>query len=78
MDADSVSHVMYCRHLLTDDDYHVISTAPNDMKMNCLLLQYVKLMNVVKLLKFCNVLKELETQKKIGDSLEACKYYTEY
>ena len=73
MDADSVSHVMHCRNLITDDDYHVISTAPNDLKMNCLLLQYVKLMSVDELLKFCKVLKEIETQKRIGDCLEACK-----
>ena len=73
MDADSVSHLMNCRHLLSDDDYKVIMTAPNDMKINCILLQYVKLLSLNKLLQFCSVLKEIDTQENIGQSLEACK-----
>ena len=73
MDADSVSHMLHCRYLLADDTYNVIFSAPNDMKMNCLLLQYAKLQNVNGLLKFCDVLKEIETQKPIGDKLQTCK-----
>ena len=39
MDADTVSHMMHCEHLITDSDYEAITAAPNDIKMNCLLLQ---------------------------------------
>ena len=73
MDADSVSHMMHCEHLITDDDYDAITTAPNDTKMNCLLLHYVKLMDTKMQLKFCNILKSNETQKSIGETLEVCK-----
>ena len=38
MDADSVSHMMHCEHLINDDDYEAITAAPNDSKMNTLLL----------------------------------------
>ena len=75
MDADSVSHMMHCKHLITDDDYDVITSAPNDIKMNCLLLQYVKLMSTTETIKFCGILKEIETQRNIGNSLETCKKY---
>ena len=74
MDADSVSHMMHCKHLITDDDYDVITSAPNEMKMNCLTLQYVKMMDLSKLFEFCNILKDIETQHSIGETLEACKY----
>ena len=73
MDADSVSHMMHCEHLITDDDYEAITTAPNDTKMNCLLLHYVKLMDTKMKLKFCDILKSIETQKSIGETLEVCK-----
>ena len=75
MDADSVSHIMQCKHLITDDDYEAIISAPNDTKMNCLLLQYVKLMDTNMLLKFCDVLKSIETQRSIGETLQVCKLY---
>jgi len=74
MDADSVCHMMHCRHFLTDDDYDIISAAPNDMKMNCLLLQYFKLIEVNGLLKLCDVLKEIEAQKTIVEKLKTGKY----
>ena len=73
MDADSVSHMMQCEHLITDDDYEAITTAPNDIKMNCLLLQYVKMMDVKMLFKFCDTFKSIETHKSFGDTLELCK-----
>ena len=73
MDADSVSHMMQCEHLITDDDYEAITTAPNDMKMNCLLLHYVKIMDTKMLLKFCDILKNIETQRSIGETLEVCE-----
>jgi len=41
MDADSVSHMMHCGHLVTDSDHEAITAAPNDIRMNSLLLQYV-------------------------------------
>jgi len=76
MDADSVSHMMQCEHLITDDDYEAITTAPNDTKMNCLLLHYVKLMDMNGLIKFCGILKSIETQQSIGESLEICELPT--
>ena len=73
MDADSVSHMMHCEHLITDDDYDAITTAPNDTKINCLLLHYVKSMDMKELFKFCDILKSIETMQGIGESLETCK-----
>ena len=73
MDADSVSHMMHCEHLITDDDYEAITAAPNDNKMNTLLLQYVRSMNVNQLSKFCDILKSIETHKIIGDGSSPCK-----
>ena len=73
MDADSVSHMMHCEHLITDDDYEAITAAPNDSKMNILLLQYVKSMNVTQLSRFCEILKSIETYKIIGDCSSTCK-----
>ena len=69
MDADSVSHKMLAQHLITDDDHAVISSAPTDMKMNCVLLQFVNLMNYSSLLKFCRLLQSIETQKHTGNVL---------
>ena len=65
MDADSVSHMMHCEHLITDDDYEAITAAPIDNKMNALLLQYVRSMNVKQLTKFCEILKSIETTHEI-------------
>ena len=73
MDADSVSHMMHSEHLITDSDYEAITAAPNDITMNCLLLQYVRAMDMPDLLKFCNVLKSIEPQQCIGVNLEICK-----
>ena len=73
MDADSVSHMMHYKHLITDDDYEAITTAPNDIKMNTVLLQYVNAMDMNQLISFCNILKSIETQKIIGDCLSNCK-----
>ena len=73
MDADSVSHMMQCEHLITDDDYEAITAAPNDIKMNCLLLHYIKLMDKNMLFKFCDILKSIGTQQSIGENLEVCK-----
>ena len=74
MDADSVSHMMHCKHLITDDDYEAITAAPNDNKMNTLLLQYVRSMNVKQLTKFCDILKSIETTHEfIRNCLSTCK-----
>ena len=73
MDADSVSHMMHCEHLISDDDYEAITAAPNDNKMNTLLLQYVRSMNVSQLTKFCDILKSIETCAIIRDCLSTCK-----
>ena len=72
MDADSVSHMMHSEHLITDSDYEAITAVPNDINMNRLLLQYVRAMDMPDLLKFCNVLRSIETQQCIGVNLEKC------
>ena len=66
MDADSVSHMMHCNHLISDDEYEAITSAPNDNKMNIVLMQYVRTMNTNLFAKFCDVLKNIETQRTIG------------
>ena len=73
MDADSVSHMMHCNHLINDADYEAIISAPNDHKMNTVLLQYLKTMDSNMFIKFCNVLKNIETQKTIEYYLSTCK-----
>ena len=75
MDADSVSHMMHFKGLITDDDYKLITSAPSDLKINALLLQYIKVMNMPTLLHFCDILKSIETQQCIGESLKTCKLY---
>jgi len=78
MDADSVSHMMHCEHLINDDDYEAITAAPNDSKMNTLLLQYVRSMNVSQLSRFCDILKSIKTHKIIRDSSSTCKRLNSY
>ena len=75
MDADSVSHMMHSEQLITDSDYEAITAAPNDININRLLLQYVRAMDMTKLLKFCKLLKNIETQQCIGESLETCMLF---
>ena len=72
MDADSVSHMMHSERLITDSDYEAITAAPNDINMNRLLLQYVRAMDKPDLLKFGDLLKNIETQEYIGVNLEKC------
>ena len=78
MDADSVSHMMHCEDLITDDDYEAIIAAPNDSKMNTLLLQYVRSMNVNQLSRFCGILESIETHKIIGDCSSTSKCLSSY
>ena len=73
MDADSVSHMMLCEDFITGDDYEAIAAAPNDNKMNTLLLQYVRSMNAKQLTRFCDILASIETHKIIGDCSTPCK-----
>ena len=73
MDADSVSHMMHCEHLITDDDYEAITAAPNDYKINTLLLQYVRSMSAKQLSRFCGILTSISTHKIIGDCSSPCK-----
>ena len=74
MDANSVSHMMHCEHLITDDDYEAIKAAPCDSKINTALLQYIRYMNVSQLSKLCDILKSIETHNIIGDCSSVCKY----
>ena len=78
LDADSVSHMMYYKHIVTADEYEAITAAPNDSKMNTVILQYVRAMNINQLKNLCDVLKSIETQKIIGDSLSTGKYQYTY
>ena len=75
MDADSVSHMMHCRHLISDDNYEAIIAAPNDIKLNTVLLQYVRAMDTHLFMRFCDVLKAIETQKIIGCYLSTYSKY---
>ena len=70
MDADSVSHMMQCDGLISEDDYEAITAAPTDRMMNVLILEYVRVMDLPKLLKFAGLLKNMETQERIGCNLE--------
>ena len=80
MDADSVSHMMHCNHLISDDDYEAITAAPNDSMMNAVILQYVRAMDLPMLLKFADLLKDMETrtQKSISAHLKFCTYVATY
>ena len=78
MDADSVSHMMHYKHLITDEDYEAITAAPNDSKMNTVILQYVRAMDMSQLIKFCAILKGVKTQRSIGNDLYTCKYVHMY
>ena len=72
MDADSVSHMMHYKRLITDDDFKAITAAPNDDTINLVLLQYVKSMDLSSLFKFIEILQNIETQESIGHHLELC------
>ena len=72
MDANSVSYLMHTQYLLTDNVYEAITAAPNDININRLLLQYVRAMDMINLVKFCDVLKTIETHQSIGETLMAC------
>ena len=72
MDADSISHMMHNENFINCYEYEAITAAPNDISMNRLLLQYVRTMDMPSLLKFCCLLKNIETQQCIGANLEKC------
>ena len=70
MDADSVSHMMHYTDLISDDDYEAITAAPNDNKMNMMILEYVRTMDLTALLKFADLLLNIETQQFVGKCLK--------
>ena len=72
MDADSVSHMMHHKCLITDDDFKAITAAPNDDTMNLVLLQYVRSMDLSFLLKFTEILQSIETQEDIAHHISLC------
>lgn len=72
MDSDSVSHMMHCNHLISNADYEAITSAPSDHKMNTILLQYIRSMDVNTLFKFIDILWSIETQISIGNCLKLC------
>ena len=69
MDADYISLMMHSTQLLTDDDYEAVTAAPNDLKMNSFLLQYImqyaKSPDKEKLYKFCDILKGIENHNSV-------------
>ena len=75
MDADSVSHLMYTENLITDDEFEVISTAPNDIAMNSLLLQFLKIMKVSKVY---SLFEKIESQKYACYILSDGKHFLKY
>ena len=75
MDADAVSHMMHCDHLISDDDYQAIAAAPNQSKMNIIILEYVRAMDMTMLHKFADVLINLEMQQSIGNNLKLGMHY---
>ena len=74
MDADSVSHFLHCSQLINDFDYKVITTAPNDSKMNTVILQYLRAMDDPTLIKFADLLRNIETYQSVGDNLKLGMY----
>ena len=74
MDADSVSHLMHCNHLITGDDYEAITAAPNDSKMNSVILEYARAMDWSTLFKFTDLLISIETQQSIGEAMKKGMY----
>ena len=70
MDADSVSHILHCNQLITDIDFKVITTAPSDSKMNTVILQYLRAMDPATLIKFADLLRDIETYQSVGDNLK--------
>ena len=72
MDADSVSHMMHHKCLITDDDFKAITAAPNDDTMNLALLQYVRSMDLSSLFKFVEVLQSIETHKRTAHHISLC------
>ena len=74
MDADSVSHLLHCSQLINDFDYKVITTAPNDSKMNTVILQYLRAMDRTTLIKFADLLRNIETYQSVGDNLKLGTY----
>ena len=74
MDADSVSHMMHCEHLITDDDYEAITAAPNDNRINILILQYMRSMNLTQMSRFCDILESIKTHNILNeDCSSSCK-----
>ena len=74
MDADSVNHMMHYKDLITDDDYEAITTAPNDSKMNTVILQYVRAMDLSALFKFTDLLKGIEMHQSMGTIKPGIRY----
>ena len=78
MDADSVSHMMHYTDLISDDDYEAITAAPNDNKMNMMILEYVRTMDLTALLKFADLLLNIETQQFVGKCLKLGTYVVSF
>ena len=78
MDADSVSHMLYCNHLITDDDFEAIIAAPSDSKMNSVILEYAREMDLFTLLNFTDLLIKMETQQSVGEALKKGSYVCTY
>jgi len=77
MDSDSISHVMVCKQLLTDDDMEVINKCSTNSQRNALLLDHVLHMSASELFAFRDIVQELDHQHYIITVLSSGMYITE-
>ena len=69
MDADSVSHLMTSKKLLTKADVKIINRFFDNRYRNGLILKHIMLMSTAELFCFCEVLLDMEHQYYIGTLL---------
>jgi len=68
MDSDVIVQQKSSQELFCDDDLQTIATAMNTYQKNCLMLEKIRLMDIVLLENFCKLLKTTG-QPHLGTSL---------
>ena len=66
MDAEVVIELMISQQLLSED---VVMAAQSSYHKSCLTLQHVRVMDTKTLMLFCELVKENESQKRLGEML---------
>jgi len=66
MDAEVVMQLMISQQILRED---VVMAAQSSYHKNCLFLQQIRQKDAKTLLSFCELLRENETHRNIGESL---------